>query len=228
MKKKICIFLITIIIIFLLICFSIRIKFNSYINNNIKYEDNINKTTSINLSISSDDNDSSVKYRVQKSNGVYKINYDQYENDKHNVSIEKYYINDNKIYEYTYNNGKWIKNKVSKVDKIFNIDYKRLKKNLMNINYKGSNDKYKKYTAKMYAYDAYNFIYSKNILTSKDNKNIVDVDIYIDKSNNMIYKLECVIPNITSIKGNIKSDYKFEVINTNINNVDAITLPFKK
>lgn len=228
MKKKIYIFLIIVIIIFLLICFIMRLTLNSYINNNIKYED-INKITSINLSISSEDEESNVVYKIQKSNSVYKINYDQYENDKHNISIEKYYIENNGIYEYTYNNGNWDKNEVSEIDKIFNIDYKRLKKSLISISYKGIEDKkYKKYTAKIRAYDAYNFIYSKDILTNKDNNNFVDINIYIDKSNNMVYKIECIIPNITSVENNTKSDYKFEITNTNINNNDTITIPFKK
>lgn len=226
MKKKICIFLITIIVVFLMVLLIMRLTLNSYINNNIKYED-INKITSINLSISSLDDKSNITYKFQKSNSVYKINYDQITNDKRNLSIEKYYIDNNDIYEYTYSNNNWNKNKVSKIDKIFNINYEKLKKSLISISYNGYSGKYKKYTAKIRAYDAFNFIYSKDILTSNDNNNLVDINIYIDKNNSMIYKIECKIPNIDSKEGNSKSNYKFEITNTNINSTDTITLPFK-
>lgn len=227
MKKKIYIFLIVVIIVFLLVCFSMRFKLNSYINNNIKYK-NINKTTSINLSLSSGNDKSNIIYKIQKSNSVYKINYDQFINDKHSIGIEKYYIDDNNIYEYTYDNGNWNKNKVSKIDEIFNIDYNRLKKSLISISYKRYNGKYKKYSAKIHAFDAYNFIYSKDILTSEDNNDLIDIDIYIDKTNDMVYKIEFIIPNIDSMKDNSKSEYKFEITNTNVNSNETIIIPFKK
>lgn len=229
MKKKIRIILITIIAVFLLIVLIMRLSLNSYINNNIKYDD-INMTTSINLSIISADEKSEVQYKIQKSNSVYKINYDQYNNDNHSITMEKYYIDNGDIYEYTYNDNEWNKEKVSKIDKIFNIDYKKLKKSLNMISYKGIKDgKYKVYKAEIKAYDAYNFIYSKDILTKKDNRDYVDITLYIDKTNNFIYKIECNIPNISNEENEYsKVDYKFEIINTNINSEKTITLPFKK
>lgn len=229
MKNKIYIILVTIIVVFLTILFIVKLRLNSYINNHIKYED-INMTTNIILSISTKDEKSEVQYRLQKSNSVYKLNYDQYNNNNQIFAIEKYYIDNDEIYEYTYNNKIWNKKKVSKIDKIFNVDYKKLKKSLNMISYKGIEDnKYKIYKAKIKAYDAYNFIYSKDILTKKDNMNFVDIIIYIDKTNNFIYKIECDIPNISNQENeHSKANYKFEIINTNINSDQIITLPFKK
>lgn len=229
MKNKIYMVLIFIIAIFLLIILMMRLSLNFCINNNIKYDD-INMTTSINLYITSKNEKSEVQYKIQKSNSVYKINYDQYNNNKHSITMEKYYIDSGNIYEYKYNDGKWNKEKKSKVDKIFNIDYKKLKKSLNMISYKGIKDnKYKVYKAEIRAYDAYNFIYSKNILTKKDNKEYTDITLYIDKTNGFIYKIECNIPNISNDDNEYsKSDYKFQIVNTDINSNNTITLPFKK
>ena len=224
MKNKIYILLLIFILIFISIKSLIRLNLKDYINNNIKY-DNINIITNINLSISSKTEKSNITYRYQKSNNVYKINYDQYKDDKHSLNIEKYYIKNKDIYEYTYVNDKWNKKKVKSIEKIFNINYEKLKKSIKTASYKGIVDnKYKKYTAKIKVYNAYNFIYNKNILTSNDNNKYINMDIYIDKTNNFVYKIQCNIPDL----GENITNYKLEIINTKINNNDTITLPFKK
>ena len=73
--------------------------------------------------------------------------------------------------------------------------------------------------------DAYNLIYEKAIMSEKDLPGNVDVKIYVDKSKSFVYKIDYVIDNLSNDKAN-NIKYYVEITNYDINNNNAIKLPF--
>ncbi len=233
MNKKPLILLLVLVIIYLIYILLINSSLNNSIKNTIKYN-NINYNTDINLSINDKNNKSSIKYEIRRSNGVININYIQSINNKNLNKLSKYYItSENKKYEYLLDNGKYIKKEIDEIDYTFKIDYESILKTLKSIKYKGTEKikgkEFLVYTAKTKAYNAYNYLYSNEILSKKDNNDNVLLNIYVDKENNFIYKISYKIKNLNSgVDEDTNANYSVEIINFDINSTKVIKLPTKK
>ena len=62
-------------------------------------------------------------------------------------------------------------------------------------------------------------------MSEKDLPGNVDVKIYVDKSKSFVYKIDYVIDNLSNDKAN-NIKYYVEITNYDINNNNAIKLPF--
>ncbi len=233
MKKNIrfCIMIFVILILFLVIfIFARNMSLNNYLNKTIEYSPKINYSTSIILNIKDLNNSSKIEYNVSKFSHIRKIKIDNYQNNKLINNIEKYIVtNGNKKGTYIYDNSEY--KKVNNIKEDFVVNYELIKKNIKSIkkveNVVINNISYKKYIVKMKAYDAYNIIYKDEILKKEDLNKIIDVQIYIDKSNNFVYKIKYDIQNLNNAdEKNIILNYDAEITNTNINNYNEIKLPF--
>ena len=181
-------------------------------NNTINYKDKINYSTYIETSLKGQ-NTLKINYEIIKTSNIKKIILSNYTNNKIENKIEKYIVN-NKVY--VNDNGKYkeLKDNEEKI----NINYSYLKKSKVK---KLNNNTYK---IKMKAYDAYNMIYTKDVMNKKDlDKNII---VIIKKENNFINEISYTINNLNNNKNN-PLKYKIKISNTNINNHDKLELPFK-
>ncbi len=233
MKLKKILKIATIIFIIFIICIIVinileKIYLNNYINNSIKYFKDINYTTKINLTINNNVQKSNISYLLDKTSFVTYENYKQYINDELKNNTINYYVKkENNIKLYTKKNSNYESIDVDKINSIFTINYNYLKEKSKNIRYIKSDNRYIKYKVDMKVYDIYNLLYNKDILSKKDNDNLVKVYIYIDKKTNLIYKIESKINNINNSEYDInKLDYNIEIINDDFNNNKTINLPF--
>ncbi len=232
MKKHIKTILILLIIILIsIIIFFIfqKVSLNNYLNNTIEYSNKINYTTNINLNIKDSNNNSKINYEIVRSSYINKITIENYINNTLTSNIDKYIITKgDKKGSYVYDNEEY--KKLDEIKEEFNVNYQNLKNNIKFIK-KSSNEiingvNYKKYIVKMKSYDAYNLIYENQILTKKDSDKYIDVEIYIDKTNNFVYKISYKINNLNNRNDNSSINYDVEIINKDINNTNDIKLPF--
>ena len=232
MKKyiKLILFMLLIIIIFLTIFFiSRKIILNTYLNKTDENSKKINYSTNINLNIKDSNNNSKMEYEVVRSSYIKKITLFNYSNDVIVNDIKKYIVEKgSKKGSYIYDGKKYKKS--DNIEEEFLIDYKELKDKIKFIkkvdNVTINNKKYKKYIVKMKSYDAYNLIYKDEILKKDDSNKNIEVEIYIDKSNNFIYKIKYEINNLNNSDDSNSLDYNVEIVNKDINNNNEIKLPF--
>lgn len=228
-KVKIVVVLVVILFIFLGIFFvGKKVSLNNYLNKTNKYSNKINYTTGITLNIESLDKQSKIEYTIARTKDIKNIIISKYDDEELTSSINKYIVKENgKTKCYTKNSSS---NKVScDVKEDFNVDYKKLKKNIIKIK-KVDNEvinkvSYKKYTVSMKKSDAYNLIYDKDIMNEKNLNGTVDVQILVDKSANFIYEIDYVIDNLNSDSNN-KIKYSVQINNFDFNNNNEINLPF--
>lgn len=231
--KSLIILIIIIFLTFLFYKIFIRIEFNTYVKNTSSNLSKINYDSNIYLNMIGENQKLNVTYSMKKSNGVVYISYKQINNDEVSTNVEKYYIKENgKIYTYIYNNS-WIKNNETKINKIFNVNYNKLKYNIYNVKYLGEttiyDNKCKFYSLTMPASAAYNLIYKKNVLSKKDINKKIKVMIYVDKKTGIISVIRYKINNINNSNDNkYKFKYNLEIVNKNINNNDVLKVPFEK
>ena len=142
----------------------------------------------------------------------------QYTNGTIVLSSENYLEKINNKYNlYSKTNNKWnksiINNTTSKIK--FNIKYSNLINKISNYNYLGKekiNGKtLNKYSININSCDAYNFLYSSNIMNKKDMQGKSNMYLYIDKKNNIIYRVKYKIKNVEN--NNIKMDYNIIIDN---------------
>ena len=218
-KVKIVVVLVVILFIFLGIFFmGKKVSLNNYLNKTEKYLNKINYTTGITLNIESLDKQSKIEYTIARTKDIKNIIISKYDDEELTSSINKYLVKENgKTKCYTKDSSS---NKVScDAKEDFNVDYKKLKKNIIN------KVSYKKYTVSMKKSDAYNLIYDKDILNEKNLNGTVDVQILVDKSANFIYEIDYVIDNLNSDSNN-KIKYSVQINNFDFNNNNEINLPF--
>ena len=228
-KVKIVVVLVVILFIFLGIFFmGKKVSLNNYLNKTNKYSNKINYTTGITLNIESLDKQSKIEYTITRTKDIKNIIISKYDDEELISSINKYLVKENgKTKCYTKDSSS---NKVScDAKEDFNVDYKKLKKNIIKIK-KVDNEvinkvSYKKYTVSMKKSDAYNLIYDKDIMNEKNLNGTVDVQILVDKSANFIYEIDYVIDNLNSDSNN-KIKYSVQVNNFDFNNNNEINLPF--
>lgn len=228
-KVKIVVVLVVILFIFLGIFFmGKKVSLNNYLNKTNKYSNKINYTTGITLNIESLDKQSKIEYTIARTKDIKNIIISKYDDEELISSINKYLVKENgKTKCYTKDSSS---NKVScDAKEDFNVDYKKLKKNIIKIK-KVDNEvinkvSYKKYTVSMKKSDAYNLIYDKDIMNEKNLNGTVDVQILVDKSANFIYEIDYVIDNLNSDSNN-KIKYSVQVNNFDFNNNNEINLPF--
>lgn len=228
-KVKIVVVLVVILFIFLGIFFvGKKVSLNNYLNKTNKYSNKINYTTGITLNIESLDKQSKIEYTIARTKDIKNIIISKYDDEELTRSINKYLVKENgKTKCYTKNSSS---NKVScDAKEDFNVDYKKLKKNIIKIK-KVDNEvinkvSYKKYTVSMKKSDAYNLIYDKDIMNEKKLSGTVDVQILVDKSANFIYEIDYVIDNLNSDSNN-KIKYGVQINNFDFNNNNEINLPF--
>ena len=228
-KVKIVVVLVVILFIFLGIFFmGKKVSLNNYLNKTEKYSNKINYTTGITLNIESLDKQSKIEYTIARTKDIKNIIISKYDDEELTSSINKYLVKENgKTKCYTKDSSS---NKVScDAKEDFNVDYKKLKKNIIKIK-KVDNEvinkvSYKKYTVSMKKSDAYNLIYDKDIMNEKNLSGTVDVQILVDKSTNFIYEIDYVIDNLNSDSNN-KIKYSVQVNNFDFNNNNEINLPF--
>lgn len=231
MKEKVGIVIVFIVILFIFLgIFFIgkKVSLNNYLNKTIKYSDKINYTTGITLNIESLDKQSKIEYIVFRNKDIKNIVISKYDDEKLISSINKYLVKENgktKCYKKDSNSNKVFCD--TKED--FNIDYKKLKKNIIKIK-KVNNEvinktSYKKYTVSMKKCNAYNLIYNKNVMDEKLLNGTVDVQILVDKSSNFIYEINYIIDNL-NIDSNNKIKYSVVINNFDFNNNNKIDLPF--
>lgn len=228
-KVKIVVVLVVILFIFLGIFFvGKRVSLNNYLNKTNKYSNKINYTTGITLNIESLDKQSKIEYTIARTKDIKNIIISKYDDEELTSSINKYLVKENgKTKCYTKDSSS---NKVScDAKEDFNVDYKKLKKNIIKIK-KVDNEvinkvSYKKYTVSMKKSDAYNLIYDKDIMNEKNLNGTVDVQILVDKSSNFIYEIDYVIDNLNSDSNN-KIKYSVQINNFDFNNNNEINLPF--
>ena len=216
MKKKIIIIVVvTIILIVFLYNIINKLKINNVINNTIKYEDKINYSTNIILSIKTKETSSKIDYDKIKSSNIEKITISNYLDQKlENRMIEYVVKENNKKTIYKYNGDTYEKTK--NIIEDFKIDYEKLKHG------KTKKLSKQKYVIKMKSYDAYNMLYSRKILSDKDTNKTIDVNIVVDIKNDFIKEISYEIDDIND--NSIK--YKVKLENRDINNHNKITLPF--
>lgn len=228
-KVKIVVVLVVILFIFLGIFFmGKKVSLNNYLNKTNKYSNKINYTTGITLNIESLDKQSKIEYTIARTKDIKNIIISKYDDEELTSSINKYLVKENgKTKCYTKDSSS---NKVScDAKEDFNVDYKKLKKNIIKIK-KVDNEvinkvSYKKYTVSMKKSDAYNLIYDKDIMNEKNLNGTVDVQILVDKSSNFIYEIDYVIDNLNSDSNN-KIKYSVQINNFDFNNNNEINLPF--
>lgn len=228
-KVKIVVVLVVILFIFLGIFFmGKKVSLNNYLNKTNKYSNKINYTTGITLNIESLDKQSKIEYTIARTKDIKNIIISKYDDEELTSSINKYLVKENgKTKCYTKDSSS---NKVScDAKEDFNVDYKKLKKNIIKIK-KVDNEvinkvSYKKYTVSMKKSDAYNLIYDKDIMNEKNLNGTVDVQILVDKSTNFIYEIDYVIDNLNSDSNN-KIKYSVQINNFDFNNNNEINLPF--
>lgn len=228
-KVKIVVVLVVILFIFLGIFFvGKRVSLNNYLNKTNKYSNKINYTTGITLNIESLDKQSKIEYTIARTKDIKNIIISKYDDEELTSSINKYLVKENgKTKCYTKDSSS---NKVScDAKEDFNVDYKKLKKNIIKIK-KVDNEvinkvSYKKYTVSMKKNDAYNLIYDKDVMDEKKLNGTVDVQILVDKSTNFIYEIDYVIDNLNSDSNN-KIKYSVQINNFDFNNNNEINLPF--
>ena len=228
-KVKIVVVLVVILFIFLGIFFvGKKVSLNNYLNKTNKYSNKINYTTGITLNIESLDKQSKIEYTIARTKDIKNIIISKYDDEELTSSINKYLVKENgKTKCYTKDSSS---NKVScDAKEDFNVDYKKLKKNIIKIK-KVDNEvinkvSYKKYTVSMKKSDAYNLIYDKDIMNEKNLNGTVDVQILVDKSTNFIYEIDYVINNLNSDSNN-KIKYSVQINNFDFNNNNEINLPF--
>lgn len=228
-KVKIVVVLVVILFIFLGIFFvGKKVSLNNYLNKTEKYSTKINYTTGITLNIESLDKQSKIEYTIARTKDIKNIIISKYDDEELTSSINKYLVKENgKTKCYTKDSSS---NKVScDAKEDFNVDYKKLKKNIIKIK-KVDNEvinkvSYKKYTVSMKKSDAYNLIYDKDIMNEKNLSGTVDVQILVDKSANFIYEIDYVIDNLNSDSNN-KIKYSVQINNFDFNNNNEINLPF--
>lgn len=228
-KVKIVVVLVVILFIFLGIFFvGKKVSLNNYLNKTEKYSNKINYTTGIILNIESLDKQSKIEYTIARTKDIKNIIISKYDDEELTSSINKYLVKENgKTKCYTKDSSS---NKVScDAKEDFNVDYKKLKKNIIKIK-KVDNEvinkvSYKKYTVSMKKSDAYNLIYDKDIMNEKNLRGTVDVQILVDKSTNFIYEIDYVIDNLNSDSNN-KIKYSVQINNFDFNNNNEINLPF--
>ncbi len=228
-KVKIVVVLVIILFIFLGIFFmGKKVSLNNYLNKTEKYSNKINYTTGITLNIESLDKQSKIEYTIARTKDIKNIIISKYDDEELTSSINKYLVKENgKTKCYTKDSSS---NKVScDAKEDFNVDYKKLKKNIIKIK-KVDNEvinkvSYKKYTVSMKKSDAYNLIYDKDIMNEKNLSGTVDVQILVDKSINFIYEIDYVIDNLNSDSNN-KIKYSVQINNFDFNNNNEINLPF--
>lgn len=228
-KVKIVVVLVVILFIFLGIFFiGKKVSLNNYLNKTEKYSNKINYTTGITLNIESLDKQSKIEYTIARTKDIKNIIISKYDDEELTSSINKYLVKENgKTKCYTKDSSS---NKVScDAKEDFNVDYKKLKKNIIKIK-KVDNEvinkvSYKKYTVSMKKSDAYNLIYDKDIMNEKNLSGTVDVQILVDKSTNFIYEIDYVIDNLNSDSNN-KIKYSVQINNFDFNNNNEINLPF--
>lgn len=228
-KVKIVVVLVVILFIFLGIFFvGKKVSLNNYLNKTNKYSNKINYTTGITLNIESLDKQSKIEYTIARTKDIKNIIISKYDDEELTSSINKYLVKENgKTKCYTKDSSS---NKVScDAKEDFNVDYKKLKKNIIKIK-KVDNEvinkvSYKKYTVSMKKSDAYNLIYDKDIMNEKNLSGTVDVQILVDKSTNFIYEIDYVIDNLNSDSNN-KIKYSVQINNFDFNNNNEINLPF--
>lgn len=232
MKKYIkkVLFILLIIIIFLTIFFiSRKIMLNNYLNKTDENSKKINYSTNIILDMKDSNNNSKIKYEIVRSSYINKITLFNYSNDKVISDINKYIVEKgSKKGSYVYDGKKYKKS--DDIDEDFYIDYNALKEKIKSIkkvdNVIINNKKYKKYIVKMNSYDAYNLIYKKEMLKKEDSNKNVEVEIYIDKSNDFVYKIKYEINDLNNSNDSNSLNYNVEIINKDINNTSDIKLPF--
>ena len=228
-KVKIVVVLVVILFIFLGIFFmGKKVSLNNYLNKTNKYSNKINYTTGITLNIESLDKQSKIEYTIARTKDIKNIIISKYDDEELTSSINKYLVKENgKTKCYTKDSSS---NKVScDAKEDFNVDYKKLKKNIIKIK-KVDNEvinkvSYKKYTVSMKKSDAYNLIYDKDIMNEKNLRGTIDVQILVDKSTNFIYEIDYVIDNLNSDSNN-KIKYSVQINNFDFNNNNEINLPF--
>ena len=228
-KVKIVVVLVVILFIFLGIFFmGKKVSLNNYLNKTNKYSNKINYTTGITLNIESLDKQSKIEYTIARTKDIKNIMISKYDDEELTSSINKYLVKENgKTKCYTKDSSS---NKVScDAKEDFNVDYKKLKKNIIKIK-KVDNEvinkvSYKKYTISMKKSDAYNLIYDKDVMDEKNLSGTVDVQILVDKSTNFIYEIDYVIDNLNSDSNN-KIKYSVQINNFDFNNNNEINLPF--
>ena len=228
-KVKIVVVLVVILFIFLGIFFvGKKVSLNNYLNKTEKYLNKINYTTGITLNIESLDKQSKIEYTIARTKDIKNIIISKYDDEELTSSINKYLVKENgKTKCYTKDSSS---NKVScDAKEDFNVDYKKLKKNIIKIkkvdNEVISKVSYKKYTVSMKKSDAYNLIYDKDVMDEKNLSGTVDVQILVDKSANFIYEIDYVIDNLNSDSNN-KIKYSVQINNFDFNNNNEINLPF--
>ena len=228
-KVKIVVVLVVILFIFLGIFFmGKKVSLNNYLNKTNKYSNKINYTTGITLNIESLDKQSKIEYTIARTKDIKNIIISKYDDEELTSSINKYLVKENgKTKCYTKDSSS---NKVScDAKEDFNVDYKKLKKNIIKIK-KVDNEvinkvSYKKYTVSMKKSYAYNLIYDKDVMDEKNLSGTVDVQILVDKSTNFIYEIDYVIDNLNSDSNN-KIKYSVQINNFDFNNNNEINLPF--
>lgn len=228
-KVKIVVVLVVILFIFLGIFFmGKKVSLNNYLNKTNKYSNKINYTTGITLNIESLDKQSKIEYTIARTKDIKNIIIGKYDDEELTSSINKYLVKENgKTKCYTKDSSS---NKVScDAKEDFNVDYKKLKKNIIKIK-KVDNEvinkvSYKKYTVSMKKSDAYNLIYDKDVMDEKNLSGTLDVQILVDKSTNFIYEIDYVIDNLNSDSNN-KIKYSVQINNFDFNNNNEINLPF--
>ena len=228
-KVKIVVVLVVILFIFLGIFFvGKKVSLNNYLNKTNKYSNKINYTTGITLNIESLDKQSKIEYTIARTKDIKNIIISKYDDEELTSSINKYLVKENgKTKCYTKDSSS---NKVScDAKEDFNVDYKKLKKNIIKIK-KVDNEvinkvSYKKYTVSMKKSDAYNLIYDKDVMDEKNLSGTLDVQILVDKSTNFIYEIDYVIDNLNSDSNN-KIKYSVQINNFDFNNNNEINLPF--
>lgn len=238
-KKKILIFSFLIIIV-VSICILFLVKSDSkekvltslYNTDNVlKNEDYMNV---IDIGTKSKINDREIENKIKnvyiKNNSNYKIDVKQYTNNTLINSNISYLEKKGNMYSYYYYIGnKLNEDKIEKTDKIlkFNIKYESLSKILSNYNYIGTvnyNEKnLKKYSADVKEYAIYNFLYSKNIFSSKNTNKKTKIYFYIDTDKKIVYKMYYNIKNIKENKQ--KFEYNISIDNSNIGNTKKINIP---
>lgn len=233
MKKNIrlAIMIIIILVIGITVYFlSRKIILNKSLENTEIYSKKINYSTNISLIINDNNAKSKIEYDIIRSGYIKKIVIDNYNNEELNNNIIKYIVNkNNDLKAYVYNGSKYVSLSNTKED--FIIDYSYLKRIITRIksvkNETINNIKYKKYTVSVKAYNAYNFLYDKNIMSRDDINSNIDVNIYIDIKNDFVYKITYSINNLNnSDNDNNKLYYDVSITNRDINNSNKINLPF--
>ena len=224
MKNYKKVLLTVLLLIFVVIMFLIYRKYTllKNIDYTIEYKDKINYSTNIILNINDLNNSSKIDYSVIKSSNIKQITLSNYNNDKLENKIYKYIVKKgNKEYTYLYNGETY--EKVKNISDDFYVNYELLRKKIKHIKSQSKNE----YIVTMKAYDAYNLIYNKSVMSSKDINDTIDVKIVMDEENKFIKEISYEIDNLNNSDNTNKSlKYKVKIINQDINNHKTISLPF--